>query len=103
MCNRAKDEEALEAKGLLVEAMPEKFVAESVIECLKPLLSPGERILLPRSDLARKVLVDTLEEMGMHVDEAVAYHTVKVYSCCNIYQLIDSEKLYGVNRRQNHS
>lgn len=73
-----KTKEALEAKGLLVEAMPEKFVAESVIECLKPLLSPGERILLPRSDLARKVLVDTLEEMGMHVDEVVAYHTVKV-------------------------
>ena len=73
-----KTKEALEEKGLLVEAMPEKFVAESVVECLKPILKPGERILLPRSDLARKVLVDTLIEMGMQVDEVVAYHTKKV-------------------------
>lgn len=73
-----KTKEALEEKGLLVAAMPEKFVAESVVECLKPILKPGERILLPRSDLARKVLVDTLIEMGMQVDEVVAYHTKKV-------------------------
>ena len=58
--------------------MPEKFVAESVIECLKPLLSAGERILLPRSDLARTVLVDVLKEMGMEVDEVIAYKTKKV-------------------------
>lgn len=73
-----KTKETLEEKGLLVAAMPEKFVAESVVECLKPLLQPGERILLPRSDLARKVLVDTLVQMGMQVDEVVAYRTKKV-------------------------
>lgn len=73
-----KTKEALEDKGLLVSAMPEKFVAESVIECLKPILNPGERILLPRSDLARKMLVDTLVQMGMEVDEVIAYRTVKV-------------------------
>ena len=73
-----KTKEVLENKGLLVEAMPEKFVAESVIECLKPLLQPGERILLPRSDLARDVLVDVLKQMGMVVDEVIAYRTKKV-------------------------
>ena len=73
-----KTREVLENKGLLVEAMPEKFVAESVIECLKPLLQPGERILLPRSDLARDVLVDVLKQMGMIVDEVIAYRTKKV-------------------------
>ena len=73
-----KTKEALENKGLLVEAMPEKFVAESVIECLKPLLNAGERILLPRSDLARTVLVDVLKEMGMEVDEVIVYKTKKV-------------------------
>ena len=73
-----KTKEALEAKGLIVAAMPEKFVAESVVECLKPLLQPGEKILLPRSDLARQVLVDTLLAMGMQVDEVVAYRTKKV-------------------------
>ena len=73
-----KTKEALEAKGLLVAAMPEKFVAESVVECLKPLLTPGEKILLPRSDLARTLLVDTLGEMGMEVEEVIAYRTKKV-------------------------
>ncbi len=73
-----KTKEALEEKGLVVAAMPEKFVAESVIECLQPLLQPGERILLPRSDLARKVLVDALVQMGMQVDEVIAYYTKKV-------------------------
>lgn len=73
-----KTKEALENMGLLVAAMPEKFVAESVLECLKPLLKPGEKILLPRSDLARTVLVDVLKELGMVVDEVVAYRTKKV-------------------------
>ncbi len=45
---------------------------------MKPILNPGERILLPRSDLARKMLVDTLVQMGMEVDEVIAYRTVKV-------------------------
>lgn len=73
-----KTREALEDKGLVVAAMPEKFVAESVIDCLKPLLSPGEKILLPRSDLARQVLVETLRDMGMVVDEVIAYRTKTV-------------------------
>lgn len=73
-----KTKEALEAKGLVVAAMPEKFVAESVLECLKPLLNFGEKILLPRSDLARTLLVDTLRDLGMKVDEVVAYRTKKV-------------------------
>lgn len=73
-----KTKEALEAKGLVVAAMPERFVAESVLECLKPLLNFGDRILLPRSDLARTLLVDTLRDLGMKVDEVVAYRTKKV-------------------------
>lgn len=72
-----KTKEALEDKGLLVEVMPEKFVAESVIESLKPLLTEGQKILLPRSDLARTVLVNVLKEMGMVVDEVIAYKTKK--------------------------
>lgn len=70
-----KTREVLEEKGLLVEAMPEKFIAESVIDCLKPLIRPNDRILLPRSDLARTILVDVLTELGTKVDEVVAYRT----------------------------
>ncbi len=72
-----KTKEALEDKGLLVEAMPEKFIAESVIDCLKPLIKPNDKILLPRSDLARTILVDVLTELGTKVDEVIAYRTKK--------------------------
>jgi len=70
-----KTKEALEEKGLRVEVMPEVFRAEAVIEALKPLVIEGEKVLLPRADIARKVLVDTLKEMGLTVDEAIAYET----------------------------
>ena len=66
----------LEDKGLLVDYMPEKFVAEKVLEGLTPLLKKGDKILLPRADLARPILVQTLIDQGMDVNEVVAYNTL---------------------------
>lgn len=66
----------IENKGLMVDYMPEKFVAEALIENFKPLLKPGEKILLPRADIARPILVDTLLELKMDVTEVIAYRTV---------------------------
>ena len=66
----------LEEKGLLVDYMPEKFVAEKIIEGLGDRLKKGERILLPRADIARPILVEALQEMGMEVDEVVTYRTI---------------------------
>lgn len=71
-----KTKEVLEDKGLYVEVMPEVFRAEAVAEALKPLVKAGEKVLLPRADIARQVLVDTLIEMGLTVDEVIAYETV---------------------------
>lgn len=87
-----KTKEILEAKGLIVDVMPEKFVAESVLESLKPLINPGEKILLPRSDLARTILVDVLKEMKAEVDEVIAYQTVKE-------NLVDDELLEKLNNK----
>ncbi|MFZ5639195.1 MAG: uroporphyrinogen-III synthase, partial [Bacillota bacterium] len=36
----------------------------------------GKKVLLPRADIARKVLPDTLRTMGADVTEATAYKTV---------------------------
>lgn len=66
----------LEDKGLIVDYMPEKFVAENVIEGLAPLLEKGDKILLPRADLARPILVQALVDMGMDVNEVIAYNTL---------------------------
>lgn len=68
--------EALEQKGLRVDLVPETFVAEGVLEAIQPLLGSPKKILLPRSDLARKVLVDTLVGEGHEVDDVITYETV---------------------------
>ena len=71
-----KTAEALEERGLLVDVMPEVFRAEAVLEALQGRIQPGDKILLPRADLARLVLVDSLQQLGAQVDEVVAYQTV---------------------------
>lgn len=71
-----KTAEALEERGLLVDVMPEVFRAEAVIEALQGRIQPGDRVLLPRADLARQVLVDSLQQLGAQVHEVVAYQTV---------------------------
>ncbi len=66
----------LEEKGLIVDYMPEKFVAEKIIEGLSQRLEKGDRILLPRADIARPILVEAMSSMGMQVEEVITYHTV---------------------------
>lgn len=66
----------IESHGLLVDAMPEKFVAEAVKKALAPLIKSGDNVLIPRSNLGRKILVDSLKELGANVNEVVAYETI---------------------------
>lgn len=66
----------IESSGLIVEAMPEKFVAEEVKKALSPLINLGDNILIPRSNLGRKILVDSLIELGANVSEVIAYETI---------------------------
>jgi len=68
---------ALEAEGLRVDLVPERFVAEEVFEALRqtgPL--KGKRMLLPRADIAREALPDLLRAAGAEVEVVVAYRTV---------------------------
>ena len=63
--------------GLIADLIPPRFVAESIIEALAATEDlKGKRILLPRADIARADLPQTLKEMGAIVDEIIAYHTV---------------------------
>ncbi|WP_366921949.1 uroporphyrinogen-III C-methyltransferase [Metallumcola ferriviriculae] len=67
---------AVEKKGLLVDYMPEEYVAEAVIEGMKDYGLKGMKVLLPRADIARQVLPEKLMEMGALVEEVTAYETV---------------------------
>lgn len=71
-----KTAEALEERGLLVDVMPEVFRAEAVVAALEGRIQAGDKVLLPRADLARQVLVDSLQQLGAQVDEIIAYQTV---------------------------
>lgn len=62
--------------GLKAEVIPSDYVAEGMLASLKDRLQPGERVLLPRADIARKTLPEELRRMGLDVTEVDVYHTV---------------------------
>lgn len=72
-----KTRDEIEKYGIFCEFMPEEFVAEAIIEIFKTRDVKGKRVLLPRADIARKILPETLKSMGADVCEATAYRTVE--------------------------
>jgi uroporphyrinogen III methyltransferase/synthase len=66
--------EALAAHGLRADLVPQEFVAESVVEALRPHLRPGNRVLVPRAESARPELVEGLRSCGAEVAEVTLYH-----------------------------
>ncbi|OGG00002.1 MAG: uroporphyrinogen-III C-methyltransferase [Candidatus Glassbacteria bacterium GWA2_58_10] len=67
---------ALEASGLRVDLMPESYVAESVVEALQRSGElQGKRVLLPRAEIARKILPEALTALGAIVEEVALYST----------------------------
>ena len=66
-------EEALRRSGLKAKCVPETETAEGMVEFLRKLPVKGKRFLIPRSDLARDLLVDALRKRGAHVDPVTAY------------------------------
>jgi uroporphyrinogen III methyltransferase/synthase len=67
----------LQRYGLRVDLMPAEYRADAVVESLEASGSlKGQRILLPRADIARERLAEELREAGAEVAEVVAYRTV---------------------------
>lgn len=67
---------ALEARGLAVELIPERFQAEELLAALLEQLPSGGRVWLPRAEAAREVLVEGLENAGVQVEVTPVYRTV---------------------------
>lgn len=65
---------ALERRGLHVDHVPDEYVAEAIAEGLGEVA--GERILLPRAEVAREALARILERKGAQVDQVPAYRTL---------------------------
>jgi uroporphyrinogen-III synthase len=66
---------AIQSEGVGVSIVPEKYVAESVVEALRGKISQHSRVLLVRAKVARDVLPDDLRKMGAQVDVIEAYET----------------------------
>jgi uroporphyrinogen III methyltransferase/synthase len=65
---------ALRSHGVIADVVPERFVAEGLVEALAGV--PVERALVARAAEARDVLVDALRERGAEVDVVALYETV---------------------------
>ncbi len=65
---------ALEERGVRAAFIPDEYVAERILDGLGDVA--GQRILLPRADIAREALAVTLARRGAIVDEIAAYRTL---------------------------
>jgi uroporphyrinogen III methyltransferase/synthase len=65
--------QALGAWGLMADVTPAQFKAEVLLEALSPLVSPGDKVLLARAQIAREVLPQGLARLGVEVDVAPVY------------------------------
>ena len=65
---------ALERHGVAADIVPERFVAEGMIDALADV--PLKRALVARAAGARDVLPDALRERGVEVDVLALYETV---------------------------
>ena len=77
---------AMEKQGLSVDVVAEEFVGEGLAEALQGHVRPGQRVLLPRADLARKAVPELLREQGCEVTDLVAYRNVIVTE--NVEELV---------------
>lgn len=65
--------DALAERGIVADAVPEEYIAEGVVEALRPLLRSGDRVLVPRAEGARPALIEGLSALGAKVDEVALY------------------------------
>jgi len=59
------------------DVVPERFVAEALVEALADVDVEGKRVLVARAAEARDVLPDALRERGGEVDVVALYETVR--------------------------
>ena len=67
--------DAIAKRGLTVDVVPEKYVAEAVVEALAPQVK-RKKVLLVRARVARDVIPRELRRAGAKLDVVEAYETV---------------------------
>jgi len=68
---------ALAERGLAADVIPERYLAEGVVEALRGRRDVrGSRVLYPKAEGARDLLPDALRELGATVDDIPIYRSV---------------------------
>lgn len=70
-----KTEKALLQKGIDVHFRPSEYVAEGFVKDFLPLVHSGERVLIPKGNLARDLIASSLRKKGVNVDQVIIYET----------------------------
>ncbi|WP_226677453.1 uroporphyrinogen-III synthase [Mesobacillus jeotgali] len=70
-----KTKEALVDMGEKVDFVPEEYVAEGFVDEFLPHVKQGERILIPKGNLARDYISAALMEKGAIINEVIIYET----------------------------
>jgi uroporphyrinogen-III synthase len=65
---------ALQAHDITATLIPDEYIAEAILDNIGEVR--GQRILLPRADIARETLALELQKRGAVVDEIAAYRTL---------------------------
>jgi uroporphyrinogen III methyltransferase / synthase len=68
---------ALAKRGISADVIPERFVAESLIEALEAVEVDGRRVLVARAADARDVIPEWLRDRGAEVDVVALYETAR--------------------------
>jgi uroporphyrinogen III methyltransferase/synthase len=84
---------ALEKLGLHVHWTPREYRAEAIVEGLgKELI--GQRVLLPRAEIARDLLPEQLKRLGVEIDVVTAYRTIQApHSADQIRALLQAQEV----------
>lgn len=72
----SKTAQALTTIGYKADVVPNEFVAEGLVDILKPYVQSNSRIMLARGNLSRKILVHEFESIGVKVNDLIVYNTV---------------------------
>jgi len=65
----------LSTRGVHADLLPERFVAESLLEAFPPPAGEGARVLLARAEVARDILPEGLAAQGYEADVLAVYRT----------------------------
>ncbi|HET8814205.1 MAG TPA: uroporphyrinogen-III C-methyltransferase [Solirubrobacterales bacterium] len=68
---------ALAERGIVADVVPDRFVAEALVEALADVDVSGKRVLVARAAEARDVLPDALRERGAEIEVVALYETVR--------------------------